>query len=43
MTKRTVLQVDEALLRAASLRAGETGRQEHEIVEATLRGYLGGH
>jgi len=41
MTKRTVIQVDEGSLWAASVRAGETGRQEHEIVEAALREYLG--
>jgi len=43
MTKRTVIQVDEELLRAASVRAVETGRKEHEIVEAALREYLRGH
>lgn len=40
MKMKTTIYVDEALLRAARVRAAETGRTEYEIVEASLREYL---
>jgi predicted nucleotidyltransferase len=38
--KKSTIYIDEALLRAAKVRAVETGRKEHEIVEAALRQFL---
>jgi uncharacterized protein len=38
--KKTTIYVDEQLLRAAKVRAAETGCKEYEVVEAALRNYL---
>lgn len=40
MKKKTTIYVDEQLLRAAKVRAAETGSKEYEVIEAALRTYL---
>lgn len=40
MKRKTTIYVDENLLRAAKIRAAQTGRKEYEIVEAALGEYL---
>lgn len=38
--RKTTIYVDENLLRAAKVRAAETGRKEYQVVEAALEEYL---
>jgi uncharacterized protein len=40
--KKTTVYIDDDLLRAAKVRAAESGRKEYEVFEAALRDYLVG-
>jgi hypothetical protein len=41
MRKKTTLQLDADLLRAAKMAAARSGKHEYQIVEEALRRYLG--
>lgn len=43
MKRKTTIYVEENLLRAAKVRAAETGRRQYEVVEAALQEYLARH